>query len=61
MKAPKTIKVSETMIMPHGRNNVTHVYHSDTALREWIEENTMRNFREINVVSVDELLKLIDQ
>lgn len=65
MTPPKTIKVSETMIMPHGRNNVTHVYHSDTALKAWIEENSTYGIGAfdvmVKIVNVTELLKFLNE
>ena len=41
------------------KNDVKYI--SVEWLKRTIAENTLINYREINVVSVDELLKLIDQ
>jgi hypothetical protein len=43
----------------HGQWNIP--YHSDTALREFIEENKRFDYREVEVIDIKRLLKCLNE
>lgn len=72
MNEPKKIYLSDPAISlleigmscnayPNKTESLNHVYHSDTALREFIEENQQERFGVYKIIELDELLKFLNE